>query len=124
MEILIRKEPNGSIYIDRKAKDFQRLKMDQPPYNFIKIEVDDKYSDFQITDFNDDLTFSVEKYQSRKQKTVAVQRIAELKQLLANEDYKTIKYVQGKLTDEEFAKVTAQCDAWREEINKLESNSV
>lgn len=47
-------------------------------------------------------------------------RIEELKRLLEKEDFKTIKYVQGKLTEEEFAKVTAQCEAWREEINQLE----
>ena len=40
----------------------------QPPYNYTKVEVDDKYSDCQASDFNDDLTFSIEKYNARKQK--------------------------------------------------------
>ena len=50
-------------------------------------------------------------------------RIEELKRLLEKEDFKTIKYVQGKLTKEEFAKVTAQCEAWRDELNQLEQKS-
>lgn len=51
-------------------------------------------------------------------------RIAELKQLLASQDYQTIKYVQGELTEEKFAEVTAQCQVWRDEINELEDKQM
>ena len=47
-------------------------------------------------------------------------KIALLKLKLHNEDYKTTKYVQGRLSKTEFDKVCVQCDAWREEINALE----
>ena len=50
------------------------------------------------------------------------QRIAELKQLLADTDYKAIKYGEGLLTDEQYAETKAQRQAWRDEINELEQN--
>lgn len=48
-------------------------------------------------------------------------RIAELKQLLAESDYKAIKYAEGWLTADEYADTKAQRQAWREEINALEA---
>ena len=85
MIIAIRKEPNGSIYMDKEIYSrtqevqdengnitiqplFSDETLSQPPYNYTKVEIDDKYSDCQASDFNDDLTFSVEKYNARKQK--------------------------------------------------------
>ena len=47
-------------------------------------------------------------------------RIIELKQKLAETDYKAIKYAEGELSVEEYAETKAQRRAWREEINKLE----
>ena len=84
MFIAIRKEPNGSLYIDKdiysrtqEVQDeqgnitIQPLFSDeilaQPPYNYTKVEIDNQYSDCQASDFNDDLTFSIEKYNARKQ---------------------------------------------------------
>ena len=85
MFIAIRKEPNGSLYIDKEIYSriqevqdeqgnitiqplFNDETLSQPPYNYTKVEIDDKYSDCQASDFNDDLTFSIEKYNARKQK--------------------------------------------------------
>ena len=85
MFIAIRKEPNGSLYIDKdiysrtqEVQDeqgnitiqplFTDETLAQPPYNYTKVEIDDIYSDCQASDFNDDLTFNVEKYNARKQK--------------------------------------------------------
>ena len=85
MFIAIRKEPNGSLYMDKEIYSrtqeiqnkngnitiqplFSDETLSQPPYNYTKVEVDDKYSDCQSSDFNDDLTFNVEKYNARKQK--------------------------------------------------------
>lgn len=47
-------------------------------------------------------------------------RIAELKQLLAESDYKAIKFAEGWLTADEYADTKAQRQAWRDEINELE----
>ena len=85
MIIAIRKEPNGTLYMDKEIYSrtqevqdengnitiqplFTDETLSQPPYNYTKIEIDDKYSDCQSSDFNDDLTFNVEKYNTRKQK--------------------------------------------------------
>ena len=85
MIIAIRKEPNGSLYMDKEIYSrtqevqdengnievvpmFTDEELSQPPYNYTKVEIDDKYSDCQASDFNDDLTFSIEKYNARKQK--------------------------------------------------------
>ena len=47
-------------------------------------------------------------------------RIAELKQLLAESDYKAIKFAEGWLTADEYAATKSQRQAWRDEINELE----
>ena len=48
-------------------------------------------------------------------------RIDELKMLLAESDYKAIKYAEGWITEADYAEVKAQRQAWRVEINELES---
>lgn len=50
----------------------------------------------------------------------AIKRIAELKKLLAESDYKAIKYAEGQILEEDYAPIKAQRQAWREEINELE----
>lgn len=50
-------------------------------------------------------------------------RIEELKALLAESDYKAIKYAEGWLTGDEYAYTKAQRQEWRDEINRLEGNS-
>lgn len=85
MFIAIRKEPNGSLYMDKdifsrtqKVQDengnievvpmFTDEELSQPPYNYTKVKIDDKYLDCQASDFNADLSFNVDKYNARKQK--------------------------------------------------------
>ena len=48
-------------------------------------------------------------------------KILRLKQKLYKYDYKTDKYIDGELTEEEFEEVKAQRKIWRAEINRLES---
>ena len=48
-------------------------------------------------------------------------RVRELKKLLADTDYKAIKYAEGVLSEEEYAVVKEQRIAWRKEINELEA---
>ena len=54
------------------------------------------------------------------EKTVIQGEINELKQLLANSDYKAIKHSEGEMSEEEFAPVREQRQAWRVRINELE----
>ena len=46
--------------------------------------------------------------------------IAELKCKLAATDYHAIKYAEGVISDEEYADMKAQRQAWRDRINELE----
>ena len=50
----------------------------------------------------------------------AQERIAELKQMLADADYWTSKRIDGEYTDEEWTEKVAIRKAWRAEINELE----
>lgn len=85
MFIAIRKEPNGSLYMDKdiysrtqEVQDengnievvpvFNDEELAQPPYNYTKVEIDDVYSDCQASDFDEDLTFNIDRYNARKQK--------------------------------------------------------
>lgn len=122
MVIAIRKEPNGSLYIDKEIYSrtqevqdengnitiqplFSDETLSQPPYNYTKVEIDDKYSDCQASDFNDDLTFSVEKYNARKQ-------------AIANEEYenKVVALIRQKYNVNQELAILRQRDAKPEEF--------
>lgn len=47
------------------------------------------------------------------------QKIAEYKQKLQETDYLALKFFEGWLTEEEYAPIKAQRQAWRDEIGKL-----
>ena len=55
------------------------------------------------------------------QKELDALRIQELKALLAQSDYKAIKYAEGLLTETEYAPTKALRQAYRAEINTLEA---
>ena len=90
MFVAVRLEPNGKIYLvkdlysrTQEIQDeqgnitiqplFAEEVLSQPPYNYTKVEIDDKYFDCIGADFNEDLTFNVEKYNARKQEENARQ---------------------------------------------------
>lgn len=65
MKIAVRKEPNGLIYISKEF--FNRFGEEHlNEYKFTLVEIKEEYADCVGTDFNEDLTFSVEKYNARK----------------------------------------------------------
>lgn len=43
-----------------------------------------------------------------------------MKQLLANTDYKAIKYAEGEISEEEYAQTKADRQSWRSRIGELE----
>ena len=51
------------------------------------------------------------------------EEISELKGKLASTDYQAIKYAEGVLSEEEYAEMKAQRQAWRDRINELEEVS-
>ena len=52
---------------------------------------------------------------------IKANRIAELKALLASTDYIVLKIAEGSATKKEYSEKIAQRQAWRTEINDLES---
>lgn len=47
--------------------------------------------------------------------------IAMYKQLLSLTDYKTLKYAEGAITEEDYTAVKAERQSWRDKINELEA---
>lgn len=122
MFIAIRKEPNGSLYMDKdifsrtqEVQDengnieivpvFTDEELAQPPYNYTKVEIDDKYSDCQASDFDEDLTFNLEKYNARKQ-------------VLADEEYenKIVALIRKKYNVNQELAILRQRDTKPEEF--------
>lgn len=87
------------------------------------VEIEEQFQDCVIEDFGKDLSFSVEKYNARKQKESASVRLKELKQLLANTDYQAIKFAEGQISTEDYEPMRLQRQAWRDEINELEGGA-
>ena len=51
----------------------------------------------------------------------AEREIAELKMKLRDTDYQAIKFAEGVLSEDEYAPIRTQRQAWRDRINELES---
>ena len=71
-----------------------------------------------------DVEEKIQVYVPFTQKELRIQeinnRINELKKLLANSDYRAIKYAEGQYTFQEYQPYLLQRKAWRDEINQLE----
>lgn len=48
--------------------------------------------------------------------------IALLKERLSESDYKALKYADGALSEEEYAPIKAERQAWRDRINEIEKD--
>lgn len=51
---------------------------------------------------------------------LATLEITDLKQQLRDTDYQAIKYAEGAISEEDYAAMKAQRQAWRDRINELE----
>ena len=118
MEICVRKEPSGLIYVDRTALSrFSREELQKAPYSYAFVEVPS--DDIHGSDFNDDLTFNTAKYNARKTNESNTAQINELKEKLRQYDYIGVKIATGCATKEEYADEIAQCELWRQQIREL-----
>ena len=97
---------------DRVYSDEELAK---PPYNYTKVEIDDVYSDCQASDFNDDLTFSIEKYNARKQNKLNNDKIIKLKEKLQELSYDFIQAQAGAVIPD----IEAKKIAFKEYHNEL-----
>ncbi len=124
MIIAIRKEPNGTIYLDKNIFSDERFKevdLSQPPYNYTKVEVDAEYSDCIASDFNDDLTFSTNKYNARKlkQKQAVYEEkiVAKIRQKYSvNQELALLRQLSTK--PEEFAEYSAYVENCKAEVKQ------
>ena len=128
MIIGVRKEANGRLYFYKEYASgrISEEELSKPPYNFSRVDVPDDYEDFNSADFNNDFTFNLERYKARKLKerkefSVEQEEINELKQQLADMDYKTSKYVDGDYTEEQWQEIVNERKAIRTRIRELES---
>ena len=140
MKIAIRKEPNGSIYIDKeiysktqKIQDengnieivpvFTDEELAQPPYNYTKIKIDDIYADCQASDFDEDLTFNLEKYNARKQVIANEEyenKIVELIRKKYNVNQELAILRQRDTKPEEFAEYNEYVEQCKEQVKSLD----
>jgi hypothetical protein len=79
MYIAIRKEPNGSLYMDKYF--FNRYNdSDLGRYNYTKAQVPDEYFEFVfVEDFDENLRFSEEKFKARLQHEEEMRKLPQLK---------------------------------------------
>ena len=118
MLIAIRKEENGQIYLDKNLRP--EIDYTSPPYNFKLIEIDEKFSNIQETDFNEDLTFNTQKYNNRITTEQILSKIEYLKQQLSQTDYQAIKFAENEISLEEYSQTKTNRANWRQQINELE----
>lgn len=57
----------------------------------------------------------------RLEKTDELKEIESLKQMLSDTDYQAIKFAEGQMSEEEYAPIKDQRQAWRDRINELET---
>lgn len=94
-------------YVNYENGGRDRIKIVDTPYSPAK-EKEEIFEDIKV-------------YVPYSQKEKITKRIKELKEKLSSLDYKTIKFVQGHLSTEEFEKVKTECETYRSEINSLEN---
>ena len=67
-------------------------------------------------------TESVTEGEQAVSRNVIVQlEIEKLKKQLSDTDYQAIKHSEGQISEEEYQSIKEQRQAWRDEINRLES---
>ena len=110
------------IVVDEDGKEheelmYKREDLVMPPYNYKIVEIDDKYSDCVASDFNQDLSFSIDKYKSRKEVEAKIEyenKIVSLIRKKYNINQELAILRQRDTKPEEFAeyhKYVEQCKA-------------
>lgn len=84
------------------------------------IELEEKYKDCCLEDFNEDLTFNPVKYQTRKTIEITKQKIEEYKQKLRETNDKVIEYAEGLISETDYAPIKVERENYRRAINSLE----
>ena len=110
------------IVVDEDGKEheelmYRREDLVKPPYNYKIVEIDDKYADCLISDFNQDLSFSIDKYKSRKEVEAKIEyenKIVALirKKYNINQELAILRQRDTKPTEfVEYSKYVEKCKA-------------
>ena len=70
--------------------------------------------------YNEEIYVYIPYTETELAKQQAEQEIMELKQKLAETDYKAIKFAEGQISAEEYESTRTQRQEWRDRINELE----
>ncbi len=94
MLIAIKKLQNNQVYIDKTfIERFGEEYADK--YGYSLIEIEETYKDCDSVDFNEDLTFNIDKYNARKQRHKDNKRISEIKTRLEQLSQDIIQSLAG-----------------------------
>lgn len=97
----------------------QKLKADE--YN-ADIAAELNANGWYCKDISDgEYVYQVTSIPQATEKEKAYVEIQQLKSKLMGTDYKALKFSDGALTEEEYAPIRAQRQAWRDQINALET---
>lgn len=108
------------IVVDEDGKEheelmYRREDLVKPPYNYKIVEVDDKYSDCVASDFNQDLSFSIDKYKARKETEAKIEYENKVVALIRkkydiNQELAILRQRDTKPTEfEEYNEYVEQC---------------
>lgn len=126
-KIAIRMEKNGSLYMDKHFFD-RFTEEDLETYGYTKVEAPE---DCEVLDFNDDLTFSEEKYNQRKERKLNAERLNTLenwfnyyfdKQLTQSQWQENFKVSHDDYFNKDYENIDelkAQAEIVRQEIKNL-----
>ena len=110
------------IVVDEDGKEheelmYKREDLVKPPYNYKIVEIDDKYADCVASDFNQDLSFSIDKYKSRKETEAKIEYETKIVSLIRkkyniNQELAILRQRDTKPEDfAEYHKYVEQCKA-------------
>ncbi len=100
-----------------KKRLFTDEELTQPPYNYTIIEIDDQYADCEPSDFNQDLTLNVEKYNARHAKQEQddyIEKVVALirKRYTMNDELAILRQRDAKPTEfDEYNAYVEECKA-------------
>ena len=115
------------IVIDENGKEheelmYKREDLVKPPYNYKIVEIDDKYADCVASDFNQDLSFSIDKYKSRKETEAKIEyenKIVTLIRKKYNINQELAILRQRDTKPQEFAEYNAYVEQCKNQVKNL-----
>ena len=112
------------IVVDENGKEheelmYKREDLIKPPYFYQIVEVDDKYADCVASDFNQDLSFSIDKYKSRKETEAKIEYETKIVSLIrkkynVNQELAILR--QRDTKPQEFAEYNEYVEQCKEQV--------